>query len=312
MKVLPVFLLLISLVVLVNATFRVAESQQVIITRFGKPVGQPINTPGLKFKVPVIDTVHQFDKRFLEWDGKVNEVPTREKRFILVDTYARWQITDPLLFFQRLKDEESAKRRLDGILNGETRDAVARHSVQELVRSSNREPLEDPTQHEEEEGIGLAKIQKGRGEIASEILTNSQKRVGDLGIEILDVQIKRINYVEEVRRTVYERMIAERTRIADRFRSEGQGEALRIRGDKERDLKEISSEAYRQAQEIIGEADAEATQIYAQAYNQSADSRRFYQFLKSMETMSKTIDKETSMVLSTDGEFYRYLENGGR
>ncbi len=263
-------LTLVIVTVLWSAAYTVEEWEQVIITRFGKPIGKPIVEPGLKLKLPMIDQVHRFDKRFLEWDGKVTQVPTKEKRFILVDTYARWRITDPLQFFKRLRDEVGAQSRLDGIINGETRDAVARHALVELVRSSNRQPLQDESQFTGEESSGLEPIEVGRNAVREEILANAKKRVEDLGLEILDVQIKRINYVEEVQRSVYERMIAERRRIADQFRSEGEGEASRIRGEKERDLKEIQSEAYRKAQELIGQADAEATEIFAKAYNPSA------------------------------------------
>ncbi len=298
-------LVLVALVVLLAATFVVTETEQVIITRFGEPVRDPITTPGLKFKVPLVDKVNRFDKRFLEWDGDQNELPTRDKRFIWVDTYARWRITDPLLFFQRLHDENGAQSRLDDILDGETRNAIANHNLVQVIRSSNREPEVDESQPEE--SAILDEIHSGREVIRQQILKTAQTRTADLGIEILDVQFKRINYVEEVRRKVYDRMIAERQRIADRFRSQGQGEASRIRGEMERELKRIQSEAYRTAEEIRGRADAEATEIYARAYDQSADSRSFYEFLKTMETFETTIDRDTWIVLSTEGEFYRYL-----
>lgn len=302
-----IVLVLLGLAVSTTAFF-VLEVEQVIITRFGKPVGTPIIEPGLHFKMPFVDQVNRFDKRFLEWDGKVTQVPTKEKRFIMVDTYARWRISDALLFFQRLRDENGAQSRLDGIINGETRDAVARHDVIELVRSSNREPISDPSQAADDEDAGMQPIEIGRDAVRQEILKNAQARVADLGIEILDVQFKRINYVESVRKTVFDRMIAERKRIADRFRSEGEGEASRIRGNRERDLKEIQSEAYRQAQEIVGRADAEATEIYAGAYNPSAAAREFYAFLKTMESYAQTIDQGTTLVLSTDGDFFQYLK----
>jgi membrane protease subunit HflC len=308
---LPLLILLAVLTFLVsNSTFVIDESQQAVKTRFGKPEGGPINTPGLKWKIPFIDDIHTFDKRFLEWDGRVNEVQTREKQPIQVDTYARWRIVDPLLFFQRLQSETKAQAQLDGILNGEVRDAVARYNLAELIRTSDREPLIDDSQISED-AEQLEPIEYGREVIRLEILANATKRVEDakLGIELLDVQFKRINYVEAVRRSVYDRMIAERNRIADRFRSEGEASAARIRGDKEREMKSITSEAYRKAQEVVGKADAEATEIYAKAYNQSADSREFYKFLKSMETYPKTFDKDTWLILSTKGDFYRYLTN---
>jgi membrane protease subunit HflC len=299
--------LVLAVMALAGSVFVVNETEQVIITRFGKPIRDPIVTPGLKFKVPLLDDANRFDKRFLEWDGEPNELPTKDKRFIWVDSYARWRISDPLLFFQRLRDETGAQSRLDDILDGETRDAVASQNLVEVIRTSNREPEIDESRPEES-GI-LSEIRAGREQIRQEILRNSQARTTDLGIEILDVQFKRINYVEEVRRKVYDRMIAERQRIADRFRSEGQGEASRILGEMERELKRIQSEAYREAEEIKGRADAEATRIYAAAYDQAPESRRFYEFLKTMETLEETMDAETWVLLSTDGEFFRYLKS---
>jgi membrane protease subunit HflC len=302
---------IIVVVLLVLATLRgtlyiVQEPEQVIITQFGKPVGDPVMAPGLHAKIPYVQKVHRFDKRFLEWDGDPNELPTKDKRFIWVDMYARWRISDPLLFFQRLRDERGAQTRLDDILDGETRNAIANHALVEVVRSTNRTP--EQSELEESDEVSLDFIGYGREVIRQEILSKAQGRTSDLGIEILDVQFKRINYVEEVQRNVYERMIAERRRIADRFRSEGQGEASRIRGEKDRDLKEIQSEAYRQAREIVGTADARATLIYAAAYDISMDSRQFYEFLKTMEIYQTTIDAETSLILTTEGQFYRFLK----
>jgi membrane protease subunit HflC len=305
--VIPIFIIL-GWIALRGAVYVVNEAEQVIITQFGKPVGDPITTPGLKLKTPFVQKVHRFDKRFLEWDGDANEVPTKDKRFIWVDTYARWRIADPLLYFQRLRDERGAQTRLDDILDGETRNAIANHDVREVIRSTNRAP--EPMDLDTDEGTSLlSPIQTGREAIRAIILEKAQSRTSDLGIEILDVQFKRINYVEDVRRKVYERMIAERRRIADRFRSEGEGEALRIRGEKERELNRIQSEAYKSAQEIVGRADAEATAIYARAYNQSPQSRDFYVFLKTIEAFETTVDAKTTLVLTTDGEFYRFLES---
>ena len=307
------FIILLLVVVGMSAAYVVPEWEQVVITRFGKPIGTPITEPGLKFRMPFFDKVIRFDKRFLEWDGKVTEIPTKEKRNILVDTYARWRITDPKAFLESLTDETRAQSRLDGILNGETRDAIARHDLAELIRTSDREPLRDESQPEEDD-TPLEPIDVGREAIRQEILESAKKRISDQGwgIELLDVQFKRVNYVEEVRESVYQRMIAERQRIADRYRSQGEGEASRIRGDKERELKRIQSEAYRRAREIVGEADAQATEIYAQSYNRSADTRNFYQFLKTMESYSATFDEETWMMLSTDGDFYRLLVEGAQ
>jgi membrane protease subunit HflC len=305
----PVFLVLAVAVIVVlgSSVFVVDEGRQAIKTRFGQPIGQPVTEPGLKWKVPFVDKVHLFDRRFLEWDGAVTEVQTVEKQPIQIDTYGRWRIVDPLTFFQRLRNDTQAQLRLDGILNGEVRDAVASYALAELIRSTaDREAVQDQLADSPDQ---LEAIRYGRESIRKEILENARERVSqaDLGIELLDVQIKRVNYVEAVRKSVFERMIAERNRIADRFRSEGEAEAARIRGNKEKDLQEIQSEAFRTAQEIIGRADAEATEIYAAAYNQSSDSRAFYTFLKSMETYTQTFDAETWLVLSTSGDFYRYL-----
>jgi membrane protease subunit HflC len=306
MKYAPWVLVVIAFLVLKSAVYVVQEPQQVVITQFGKPVGEPIFDPGLKFKIPVVQKVNRFDKRFLEWDGDVNELPTKDKRFIEVDTYARWRISDPLLFFQRLRDERGAQTRLDDILDGETRNAIANHDLVELIRTTNRTPESGEFNPQDE--ATLVTIETGREQIREIVLTAAQTRTTDLGIEILDVQFKRINYVEEVARKVYERMIAERRRIADRYRSEGEGEASRIKGEKVRDLKRIRSEAYKEAREIRGRGDAEATLVYAAAYDRSADTRSFFEFLETMEIYKTTLDSETSLILSTDGKFYRFLK----
>ena len=292
------------LVVLGQTAYTVSETEQVILTQFGDPVGDPVVTPGLHFKVPFVQRTNVFDKRFLEWDGSPNQVPTRDKRFIWVDTYARWRITDPLLFFQRLRDERGAQSRLDDILDGETRNAVARHDLIELVRSTNRN-AEDVPIESEEEAVILEMIEKGRQKITREILETAAGRTADLGIELLDLRLKRINYVEEVQQDVFARMIAERQRIAEQFRSEGQGESARIHGERERELAQIQSEAYRQAEELRGQADAEASRIYADAYNRDAD---FYAFTKSLETYEQTMDASTLFILGTDSELLRFLD----
>jgi membrane protease subunit HflC len=245
-----------------------------------------------------------FDKRFLEWDGLANQVPTRDKRFIWVDTYARWRISDPLLFFQRLRDERGAQTRLDDILDGETRNAVARHDLVEVVRSSNRDP-DSILLDNESETVILEEIQIGRELITQEIHERAQGRASDLGIEILDMRFKRISYVDEVQRDVFDRMIAERQRIAGRYRSEGEGEAARIDGERERELQRIQSEAYRTAQEVSGRADAEATRIYAEAYNRDP---AFYAFVKSLETYELTADPSSILILTTDSELLRFMK----
>lgn len=293
-----------AIMVLGGAFYIVSEPEQVIITQFGEPVGDAITEPGLKVKVPFIQKANYFEKRFMEWDGERNQVPTRDKRFIYVDAYARWQITDPLKYFQRLRDERGAQSRLDDILDGETRNAVARHNLIEVVRSSNRDMVATDGEDEESVDDAFAKVEIGRTAIAAMVLEAANGRCDDLGIEILDFRFKRINYVEQVRRDVYNRMISERQRIAERFRSEGAGEAARIAGEKERLLREISSDAYRQAQEIKGDADAQAARIYASAYNKDPE---FYRFLKTMEVYKETMDGETLLMLSSEGEFLRYL-----
>ncbi len=294
----------VLLAVLASATYTVTETDQVVVTQFGKPVGKPITTPGLKMKVPFVQSVYYFEKRFLEWEGDPNQIPTKDKRFIWVETYARWRINDPLKFFQRLHDERGAQSRLDDILDGETRNTIAKHELIDLVRSTNRpfvvaEDIAELSNPEASERVEL-----GRQKLTAEVLKNAQRRTGDLGIEILDYRIKRINYVDEVRTEVYARMISERKRIAERYRSEGAGEAARIAGEKERQLQVIESEAYRTAQQIRGKADAEASDIYAAAYNLDAD---FYRFLKSMGTLKQSIDKDTVLVLSTDSELLKYM-----
>jgi len=293
-------------VVLSNAAYTVPETQQVIITRFGEPVGEAVTEPGLHFLTPFVQKANFFEKRFLEWDGDPNQVPTRDKRFIWVDTYARWRIDDPLKFFQRLRDERGAHSRLDDILDGETRNAVARHDLVEVVRSSNREAVVEETETEDADEL-LQQITVGRQAIAKEILKTASGRTSDLGIELVDFRFKRINYVEEVQRDVFARMIAERNRVAERYRSEGEGEAARIGGEKERDLQRIQSVAYREAQEIRGKADAEATQIYARAYNKDAS---FYAFTKSLETYEQTLDQDSILILTTDADFLQLLKNG--
>jgi membrane protease subunit HflC len=300
---------IVVLMTISGALFIVDETQQVIITQFGRPVGDPIKDPGVHFKIPFIQEARFFEKRFLEWSGDPNQIPTKDKRFILVDTYARWRITDPLLFYQRLRDERGGQSRLDDIIDGETRNGVASHDLVEIVRSTNREVQIDPDLSAEEQATALEKVKVGRTGIMSVILKEVQQRTSDLGIVVVDIRFKRINYNETVRKTVYDRMIAERKRIAERFRSEGFGESARIRGEKERELKLIQSGAYRKSQEIVGKADAEATGIYAAAYGRDPE---FYRFIKTMESYQETLDENSWLVLSTEGEFFRYLKQAGQ
>ncbi|MFW6219038.1 MAG: protease modulator HflC [Bacteroidota bacterium] len=298
----------VAIIILSQALYIVKETEQVIITQFGRPIGDAITEPGLKFKTPFIHKTNFFEKRYMEWDGDPNQVPTKDKKFIFVDTYARWVITNPLQFFKRLTNERGAQSRLDDILDGETRDFIANHELEEAVRTSNRKPASSGIIGELI-GDSLPNIEVGRREIQNLILEAANEETTDLGIKILDFRFKRINYVEEVRTQVYERMKSERNRIADKFRSEGHGEASKINGEKERELKTIQSEAFREAEEIMGKADGRAAAIYANAYDRSSASRELYSFMKSMETFEKTFDKETSIILSTDSELYMYLKN---
>jgi len=294
------------IIVALSSMFILDETQQAIVTQFGKPVGGPRIEPGLQFKAPFIHKVQYFDKRYLKWDGDPNQIPTQDKRFMHVDTYARWQIVDPLQFFIRLRDERSGQSRLDDILDGETRNAVASHLLLDLVRSTNRTPEVYEDYLEELEV--LEDITVGREAIEALVLERANERTADLGIVILDFRFKRMNYVTEVRERVYDRMISERNRIADQFRSEGQGEARRIEGDKERDLAQIQSEAIRESEMIRGRADARATEIYASAYNRNRTARELYSFLRAMETLEKSLDEETTIILTTDNELFRYLK----
>ncbi|MEX0773526.1 MAG: protease modulator HflC [Balneolales bacterium] len=290
-----------------SSFFIVDETEQAIITQFGKPVGDPVTDPGLNYKLPFIQRVSYFDKRYLEWDGEATQIPTSDKTFIFVDTFARWEISDPLQFFIRLRDENGGQSRLDDILDGETRNAIASHELLELVRSSNREPEE--TEEVLEELDRLEDIDLGRDDIEALVLERANERTSDLGIRILDFRFKRINYVNEVRQRIFERMISERNRISELYRSEGEGEALRIAGEKERELNRIESEAERESDRIRGRAEAQATAIYAASYNRNDTSRELYDFLKTMETYESTFDDETTVILSTDSEFYKYLMN---
>jgi membrane protease subunit HflC len=286
--------------------YTVNEAQQVIITQFGKPVGEPVREPGLHMKLPFIQDVNAFDKRFLEWDGDPNQITTKDKRFIWVDSYARWRIKDPLLFFKRLRDETRAQSRLDDILDGGTRNVVAKFDLIELVESpvAPDNITDSVTAADDSRHFVHASIKFGRGELAHKVIQYAVPKLEDLGIELLDFQFKRINYVEQVRKEVYARMISERKRIAEQYRAEGAGEAARIEGEKKRQLKTISSEAYRKAKEIKGRADANVTAIYAAAFGQDPE---FYKFIKGLETLKAAVDKNTTLVLSTDGEVFRML-----
>ncbi len=310
-RVLAVVAALVLLVIALSCVYTVSETEQVIITQFGRPVGGVITTPGLHLKLPLVQTVHRLEKRWLEYDGEANEIPTRDKKYIWVDSYARWRIADALRFFQAVQDERGGQSRLDDIVDGETRNAVASFDLIEIVRSSNR-PF---ARIEELEGTGggaesAARIETGRDRIAARVLERAAKITPTFGVELEDVRFKRINYTESVQQSVFQRMIAERKRIAERSRSEGQGRAAEIRGQKERDVLAVSSVGYRDAQELKGKADARAASIYASAYGRDPG---FYEFMKSMETLRSSLDDGATVVLSTDSELLKYLKApGGR
>jgi membrane protease subunit HflC len=306
-------LLGIGAFVLASSVYTVSEVEQMIITQFGKPVGVPVTSAGLKVKVPFIQEVNPIDKRVLEWDGNPSDMPTKDKLYISVDLFARWRITDPLQYFLRLRDERSAQSRLDDILGSETRNAVAKHELIEIIRTTRgRVPLRDAllTDAERELDMGaLVPIQKGRKLVEQEIFAAAAEKVRVFGIELLDIRFKRINYNESVRPKIYDRMISERRQIAERFLSEGNGEAARIRGNRVRDLNKIQSEAYRQVEEIRGVADAKATEIYARAYNQSPEAVAFYEFTRTMQAYKSVIADNTTLVLSTDSDLFKFIKS---
>mgnify|MGYP001819880740 CR=1 FL=1 len=305
-------LLVVAAFVLMNSIYTVSEVQQMIITQFGKPVGEPITTAGLKVKVPFIQELNPIDKRVLEWDGNPSDMPTKDKLYISVDLFARWRIVDPLQYFLRLRDERSAKSRLDDILGSETRNAVAKHELIEIIRTTkDREPLRDSLLAGSQQDVkwgALVPIQKGRKLVEDEIFSAAAEKVQVFGIELLDIRFKRINYNQSVRPKIYDRMISERRQIAERFLSEGKGEAARIRGNRVRDLNKIQSEAYREVEEIRGLADAKATEIYARAYNQSPEAVDFYEFTRTMQSYQSIIANDTTLVLSTDSDLFKFLK----
>ena len=295
-----------------NSVYAVSEVQQVILTQFGKPVGAPVTSAGLRVKVPFVQEVNPIDKRVLEWDGSPSDMPTKDKLYISVDLFARWRITDPLQYFLRLRDERSAQSRLDDILGSETRNAVAKHELIEIVRTTKeRLPLSDVLgagTDENPSSGSLVPITKGRQLVEREIRAAAAEKVGVFGIELLDIRFKRINYNESVRPKIYNRMISERRQIAERFLSEGRGEAARIRGNRVRELDKIQSEAYREVEEIRGAADAKAAEIYSNAYNQSRESIEFYEFMRTLQSYEAVVADDTTLVLSTDTDLFKFLE----
>ena len=290
-----------------GSLYRVDETEQIIVTQFGKPVGGIVNAAGLKFKVPFIQKVNRIEKRILLWDGDANDMPTKDKLYITVDTFARWRIKDPLQYFLRLRDERSAQSRLEDILGSETRNAVARHQLIEIIRTTKgREPAVDALLADADIGK-LLPIKRGRHQVEKDIYSAASSKLSEFGIELLDIRFKRINYNESVRQKIYARMISERQQIAERFRSEGAGEAAKILGSKEKELQRIESEAYQQIQTIQGIADAKATEIYNLAYNKSEASQELYTFVKTLKTYEKVIDANTTLVLTTNSDVYKLL-----
>jgi membrane protease subunit HflC len=303
------FILIIAaliLIILSSSFYTVDMTEQVVITQFGEPVGDPLTTPGLHVKIPFIQKVNTFEKRLLEWDGDPNQIPTKDKKYLWVNTYARWRIVDPLKFLQSVHDELGAHSRLDDIIDAATRDYITSHLLIEVVRNSNREMAIAGTELELAEEVLMHQIEWGREEVTRQILEQASQVVPEYGIEMVDVRIKHINYVEEVRRKVYERMISERKRIAEKYRSEGQGKKAEIEGQREKELQRITSEAYRTAQEIIGQADAKATKIYAAAYNKDPE---FYSYVKTLETYEETLGGGSWLLLTTDSDYLQYLKS---
>lgn len=305
-----------SVVLLMLCSYTVNQAEQVILTQFGRPVGDPVTEPGLHFKLPFIQQVNRFDKRYLAWDGPMAEMSTKDKTYVQVDTFARWRITDPMQYYLRLRDERSAQSRLEDILGGETRTAIARNELIEVVRTDkDRKPMQDETLSAAalEGALGVLRpIRSGRATIEKAIFDAAAPKLAEFGIELLDVRIKRINYNQQVLERIYQRMISERLQIAQRFRSEGEGEAARINGNKDRDMNQIQSMAYKQVQEIQGQADAKASEIYANAYGQRPEAAEFYKFSKTMETYRKVINPDASIVLTTNSDLYGLLKDAAK
>lgn len=303
MKIVAIILAVLAFL-LYHSVYVVDETKQVILTQFGRVIGEPQTDPGIKFKIPFVQTPNSFAKNLLRWDGDPGEIPTQDKTYIWVDTFARWKIVDPLRFFKTVFNETGAQGRLDDILDSEVRNFITSYPLIETVRKSNRtlDTFESGSQTGERV---LAEIQMGREKIVKGIMEQARPKLLDFGIELVDLKIKRLNYTEDVQRSVYQRMIAERKQIAEKFRSEGQGEARKIEGKMEKELKRITSEAYRTAQEVMGEADAEATAIYADAYSKDPD---FYSFLQTLNLYKEKLDENSTLVLSTDSDFLKYLK----
>lgn len=300
-------LIVIGGVILYQSLFVVQETEQVILTQFGEIQGAPVTEAGLHWRVPFIQKVNKLEKRVLSWDGESSELPTKDKLFVRIDSFARWKIKDPQTFFLRLRNERTALTRLDDILDSAAREAIANHVLLEIVRSENREViLDEELKQLDSDVIGrLDKISVGRDRIERMIVAAAQPTLETLGIELLDLRIKRLNYNDNVQRQIFQRMISEREQIAARFRSEGEGEAARILGQRDRDLRDIQSEAYRVGQEIMGLADAEASAIYTQAYGGTVQAQEYYEFVNTLETLEQTLSGDTMIILSTDSDLFR-------
>jgi membrane protease subunit HflC len=309
-RIILIVIAILGMIVLGSSAYTVRETEVVILTQFGRQIGTPVTESGLHWKLPFIQSVNRIEKRLLEWDGPVSEMPTEDKTYISVEAFARWRIHDPAIYFVSLRDERSAQSRLDDIIGSEIRIAVARHELIEIVRSDKARKMVDAVDKDfAGKAAELPTIKRGRREIERDILKEAAPKVKSLGIELLDVRLKRVNYNTQVVERIHQRMISERLQIAQGYRSKGEGEALRITGKRDRDLREIESTAYRKVQEIQGAADAEATRIYAEAFNKSPQAVEFYGFVKTMETYKKILLGETSIVLSTDGDLFRLLKS---
>jgi len=296
------------LLVFSRSAFIVDQSQQAIIVQFGEPVGGVISEPGLHWRIPFIQNVRPFDRRLLDWDGDVSQIPTLGREFIIVDTTARWRISDPLQFLRSVQSENGARTRLDDVLDSAVRDVVSGSELAEIVRSADWKVDKSQLREKDVAAIGadeLAKPKKGRGQLEKDILATATQQMPNIGIELVDVRIKRINYIDSVGKQVEDRMIAERQSIAARFRSEGQGRSEEILGNMQRELQRIASEAARQAQEIRGRADAEATKIYGDAYGQDP---AFYSLSKTLDSYS-TLGENTTLMIDAKSEFFRYLQS---
>ncbi len=304
MKIFKIALIVILILIAIDGFYILGETNQAIITQFGKPVGHAVTEAGLHFKMPFIQTVHYFEKRILEWDGDPKQIPTLDKKYIWVDTFARWRITDPLKFYQTNRNEIFAHSRLDDIIDGTTRDILSENYLIQVVRSSNRK-MSFSADNTRIDSLDLQKFFLGRKAIQDSISKVVRPALTQYGMELVDFEIKRVNYVAEVRQKVYERMISERKKIAAKYRSEGQGQAAEIVGKMQKKLDQIQSQAYKKSQEIIGKADASATKIYAEAYNRDPD---FYTFIKSLETYKKTMDKKSTLIIGTESDYFKYLK----